>query len=225
MPTSRPETALRREIIETCLAMNRLGINQGTSGNVSARYKDVALITPSGVPYDRLDPADIVVLPIAGGRARGRLKPSSEWRFHRDIMAARGDVRAIVHTHSCYATAVAICRQDLPAHHYMVAVAGGSDIRCAEYATFGTQKLSDNALAALRDRKACLLANHGVIATGRNLGAALSLAQEVEVLAKQYLLARSLGSPVILPAAEMRRVEKKFAGYGKQPKGSAGDRS
>lgn len=205
--------ALRRNIVATCRRMNALGINQGTSGNVSARLRGGLLMTPSGVPYDAMTPEGVVVL-AADGSVKGTGKPSSEWRFHVDILAARRDVGAIVHTHSVHATALSCLRRDIPAFHYMVAVAGGDTIRCARYATFGTQALSDHALAALDGRKACLLANHGVIATGRDLAGALALAVEVETLAQQYLLALQTGKPTILSAAEMRRVVGKFSDYG-----------
>lgn len=208
---------LRRRIVETCRRMNALGINQGTSGNVSARVRGGLLITPSGVPYEALTPAGIVAMAADGtvkGEANGGGKPSSEWRFHVDILAARPDAGAIVHTHSVHATALSCLRRDIPAFHYMVAVAGGDTIRCAGYATFGTQALSDNALAALEGRRACLLANHGVIATGKDLAAALALAVEVETLAQQYLLALQTGKPTILGVAEMRRVIEKFRSYG-----------
>jgi L-fuculose-phosphate aldolase len=212
--TAKPASlALRRRIVATCLRMNALGINQGTSGNVSARVRDGLLITPSGVPYDTLTPEGIVAL-APDGAVRGAGKPSSEWRFHVDILAARPDVGAIVHTHSVHATALACLRRDIPAFHYMVAAAGGDTIRCARYATFGSQELSDRALVALDGRRACLLANHGVIATGRDLDAALALAVEVETLARQYLLALQAGEPAILSAAEMRRVMEKFNSYG-----------
>lgn len=205
--------ALRREIVATCRRMNELGINQGTSGNVSARVRGGLLITPSGMPYDAMTPDCIVAL-APDGAVKGTGRPSSEWRFHVDILAARPDIDAVVHTHSVHATALSCLRRDIPAFHYMVAAAGGDTIRCARYATFGTQLLSDNALAALDGRRACLLANHGVIATGRDLDSALALAVEVETLAHQYLLALQTGKPVILSAAEMRRVLKKFASYG-----------
>jgi L-fuculose-phosphate aldolase len=215
---TRDESALRRHIIATGLKMNALGINQGTSGNVSARWRDGLLITPTGIPYDDLKPADIAYLD-ADAKPHGRQAPSSEWRFHHDIMAARPDVQAIVHTHSIHATAVAICNKPLPAVHYMIAAAGGATIRCAPYATYGTQALSNHAIKALKDRSACLLANHGVIATGPDLDKALWLANEVEVLAQQYILAQQLGRPRVLPASEIAAVVEKFKNYGPKKKG------
>ncbi len=213
--TGQSETALRRQIIAACLRMNAEGINQGTSGNVSLRWKDGLLITPSGLAYAETEPADIVFLPLEPkAPARGRRKPSSEWRFHRDILAARPEVGAVVHTHSTYATAYAVARRAIPAHHYMIAAAGGPTIPCARYATVASQALSDNALKALQGRNACLLANHGVIALGPTLEKALWLAAEVEVLAKQSILARLVGTPKVLSDAEIGRTLEIFKGYG-----------
>lgn len=209
--------ALRRDLIEAARRMNALGINQGTSGNLSVRAGAGLLVTPSGVGYDEMTPADLVEMDFDGAwrcAAEGR-RPSSEWRFHRDILRARPDLAAVVHAHPTYATALACLRRDIPAFHYMVAVAGGSSIRCAAYATFGTEALSQAALAALDGRRACLLANHGMIACGKDLAAALALAVEVETLAAQYCQALQVGSPKLLSAAEMKRVLAKFAaGYG-----------
>ncbi len=207
------EQQLRRDIIRTALAMNAVGINRGTSGNVSARYKAGFLITPSGRRYEDTKPADIVFV-NAAGTPRGKWAPSSEWRFHHDIYRKRSDVAAVVHTHSSFATTLSCLRKHVPAFHYMIAVAGGDSIRCAPYATFGTQKLSNNALTALADRKACLLANHGMIATGANLEKALSLAVEVEALCEQYWRALQIGKPKILSTREMNTVIDKFRSYG-----------
>lgn len=216
----KAERKLRQEIIDTCLRMTELGINQGTSGNISARWKAGYLVTPSGVPYEQLEPKDIVFMNMDGGHDKGQ-KPSSEWRFHQAIQKTRQDVNAVVHTHSVYATAMAINGLDIPAVHYMVAASGGAAIRCAPYATFGTEELSNNALTALEGRSCCLLANHGVIATGPSLFKALWLANEVEVLAKQYFLSRQMGSPNILPDDEIGRVIEKFKLYGARPKKAA----
>jgi len=202
--------------------MNRIGINQGTSGNVSARWRDGFLVTPSGLPYDRCDPADVVWVDDQGG-AHGHLVPSSEWRFHLDIYRHRSDVDAIVHTHSVNATAIAVHKRAIPAFHYMVALAGGVDIRCAGYATYGTQALSDQAVAALDGRMACLLAHHGVIAVGADLERALRLAEEVEILARMYLAALTLGEPDVLDDAEMAVVLDRFRTYG-QPATASGRR-
>ncbi len=206
--------ALRRDIVRTCLEMNALGINQGKAGNVSARIPDGLLITPSGLPYAETAPSDIVFIDESGA-PRGTRPPSSEWRFHYDIMRIRGEVGAILHAHPPFCTALACLGMEIPAFHYMVAVAGGDTIRCAPYATFGTQELSDHALAALEGRTACLLANHGMICVGRDLKSVLALALEVETLAQQYWRALQIGKPVILPAAEMRVVLEKFKTYGK----------
>lgn len=214
------EQQLRKQIIETALAMNSLGINRGTSGNVSARWKNGFLITPSGRRYEDTRPLDIVFID-ASGKSRGKWAPSSEWRFHHDIYRDREDVQAIVHTHSSFATTLACLGKHVPAFHYMVAVAGGRDIRCAPYATFGTQKLSDNALQALKNRKACLLANHGMIATGPDLQKALALAIEVEALCEQYWRALQIGKPRILSVREMNTVIRKFRSYGTSNQGSS----
>ena len=204
---------LRREIVATALRMNALGINRGKSGNVSARIAGGFLVTPTGLAYESTQPEDIVAMTLAG-RASGARLPSSEWRFHRDIYAGRDEVHAIVHAHSPFATTLACLGRDIPPFHYMIAVAGGKDIRCAPYATFGTQELSDHALAALAGRKACLLANHGIIAVGASLAAALALAVEVEALAEQYWRASQIGTPNLLSDAEMELVLEKFRTYG-----------
>ena len=218
--TARPkseERALREAVVATALAMNAAGINRGKSGNVSARWRDGAfdgfLVTPTGIPYDRTTPEQIVAMTLAGA-ARGSVLPSSEWRFHRDIYAARADAQAIVHAHAPFATTLACMHRGIPPFHYMIAVAGGKDIRCAPYATFGTQELSDHAVAALAGRHACLLANHGMIALGASLDAALALAVEVETLAEMYWRALQIGEPVPLSDAEMDVVLEKFRTYG-----------
>ncbi len=219
----QPDKALRHDVITTALKMNALGINHGKAGNVSTRTETGYLITPTGIHYDKLKPEDIVAMALddsPDGTYEGAILPSSEWRFHRDIYAARPDVGAIVHTHSVYATTLAVLGKNIPAFHYMIAAAGGTDIRCAPYATFGTQALSDYALAALEGRRACLLAQHGVIACGTNLEQALTLAVEVEALAKMYLEALNTGEPIpLLDAAEMAIVLAKFRTYGQQTSG------
>lgn len=214
------ERLLRERVIATALGMNAAGINRARAGNVSARWRadgfDGFLITPTGVAYDRLSPDDIVAV-ARDGEPRGRLLPSSEWRFHRDIYAARPDASAIVHTHAPFCTTLACLGRGIPAFHYMVAVAGGRDIRCAPYATFGSQALADAAVAALAGRRACLLANHGMIAIGADPDRALGLAIEVESLAEIYWRALQVGEPVPLPDDEMDRVVAKFATYGQPP--------
>ena len=205
----------RQAVIETCLTMTARGLNQGTAGNVSMRDGDGFLITPSGVPYDGMSPDQIVAMDMAG-EYRGDWAPSSEWRMHLDIYRARPEAGAVVHIHSTYATALSCLRVDIPAFHYMIAVAGGVSLRCADYATFGTQALSDAMLAALQDRSACLLANHGMICFAPDLPKALALASEVELLCKQYFIACQAGEPVILSEAEMGEVMDRFATYGVQ---------
>jgi L-fuculose-phosphate aldolase len=204
--------ALREAIVATARAMNASGINRGTAGNVSARIHDGFLITPSGVPYDITSPDDIVTVGD-DGKARGRLAPSSEWRFHREIYRDRPELHAIVHTHSPFATTLACLDRGIPAFHYMVAVAGGNDIRCAPYATFGTQELADHVVAALAGRKACLLSHHGMIAADATLAAALALAIEVETLAEMYWRALQIGEPSFLSDAEMDSVAAKLQGH------------
>jgi L-fuculose-phosphate aldolase len=207
------ESMLREGVIATALRMNAVGLNRGKSGNVSARTDAGFLVTPTGLPYESMRPEDIVAL-AQDGTVRGSRLPSSEWRFHRDIYAARAEVSAIVHAHSPFATTLACLGRDIPAFHYMIAIAGGNDIRCAAYATFGTQQLSDHALRALEGRKACLLANHGMIAVGATLADALALAVEVEALAEQYWRALQIGTPNLLSDAEMEIVQQKFRTYG-----------
>ncbi|TIR22496.1 MAG: L-fuculose-phosphate aldolase [Mesorhizobium sp.] len=204
---------VRQAIIDACIEMNALGINQGTSGNISCRHGEGMLISPTSTPYDTLQPEDIVFMGW-DGEVDGRLPPSSEWRFHLDIMKARPEVNAVVHAHPTYCTTIAIMGRKIPAIHYMVAVAGGSDIRCAPYATFGTAELSAHAVEALRDRKACLLAQHGMIAVGSSLAQAMWLAVEVETLARQYHGALQIGEPPILSDEEIENVIKRMASYG-----------
>lgn len=224
---NQPE--LRQTIIAAALEMAGLGLNQGTAGNISARSEgpdeDGILLTPSGVPYDQLSPDHIIAMDWEGAWSAGidGLKPTSEWRFHLDIMKARDDIGGIVHAHPPFATALACLRRDIPAFHYMVAVAGGAVIKCSEYATFGSGDLSAVAINALGDRNACLLANHGIIACGETVDKALALAVEVEALAGQYMRALQVGEPVLLDDAEMARVLEKFkAGYGYASEGDEG---
>ena len=208
---------LRNELIHTVLKMNESGINQGTSGNAAVRVDDGYLITPSGMAYEDIRPEDVVYKRIDGDyeSPNGLRKPSSEWRFHEDIFVARDDVEAIIHTHGKAVMTIACMRKDVPAFHYMVGVTGGQTIRCAPYETFATQALSDVAVKALKGRKACLLANHGQIAVGRNLKQALSMALEVETLCEVYWRILSVGEPIILNDPEMQEVLVKFnKGYG-----------
>lgn len=206
--------SLRAELIRIARSTVERGLNVNKSGNVSVRCTRGGavglLITPTAIAYEALDEGDLVFVDLHSGRHAGARSASSEWRFHADILRARPEFAAIVHTHSPAATALACHGMDLPSFHYMVAVCGGLDVRCAPYATFGTQALSDHALAALQDRKACLLANHGSIGCGSSLTDALAVALEVEHLARIYLLARQLGEPLRLAEDEMQRVAEKF---------------
>lgn len=205
----------RRRLIDAAVEMNRSGINQGTAGNLSVRSEGGMLITPSGMAYAALEPGDVVFLD-GSGNPQGRRLPSSEWRIHHDIYAARPDAGAILHAHPVACTALACLHKPIPAFHYMVAVAGGREIACAPYATFGTQQLSNHVLEALQGRKACLMANHGLVCLAENLDKAMALAIEVEQLARTYLRCLAAGEPVILDDAEMDRVLLKFRTYGVQ---------
>jgi L-fuculose-phosphate aldolase len=210
------DAALRESLVQACRELERLGLTHGTSGNISLRRDARSFfVSPTGMRYGSLVPDDV---PLVHGNGRwfGRRRPSSEWRFHRDILASRSDIGAIVHTHSPRATALACTGRGIPAFHYMVAVAGGEDIRCAPYHPFGSQELSDAAVEALDGRLACLLANHGVIALGTSLDRALSLAGEVEDLAVKYGAALALGGVRILDEIQMRHVIDRFRTYGKQ---------
>ncbi len=213
----------REAIVAACRQMNALGINQGTSGNISVRHGDAMLISPSATPYHSMRPEEIAAMPLEGeyGAWSGPLKPSTEWRFHLDIMRARPEVGAIVHSHPTYCTTLAIARKEIPACHYMIAAFGGTNVRCAPYATFGTKELSVHALAALEGRTACLLANHGMIATGANLDKAMWLAVELETIARQYYNSLLIGGPVLLSDADIAETAAKFATYGLQDKPAA----
>ncbi|MEE8496436.1 MAG: class II aldolase/adducin family protein [Xanthomonadales bacterium] len=204
---------LREQLIETAIAMNADGINRGTSGNLSVRMDGGFLITPSAINYSELTPENIVAMNLEGDW-EGSVKPSSEWRFHRDIYRQRADARAILHAHPVFCATLACMGTPIPAFHYMVAVAGGRDIRCAAYATFGTQELSDHVLSALTDRKACLMANHGLLCLEHDLPRTLALALEIEQLAHVYYQCLAVGKPVILDDEEMETVLEKFSNYG-----------
>ena len=206
---------VRDALIATARALQPAGLNKGTSGNVSVRHGNGFYITPTGMPYDRLVADDIPLMALDGSHVGAR-KPSSEWRFHRDLYAARPEVGAVLHAHSPFAVSLACLRRDIPPFHYMIARFGGDTVRCADYALFGSQALSDAALLAMRDRKACLLANHGLLVAGRDLDEALALANELEELCEQYWRACQLGAPVLLSDDEMTEVIAKFAGYGQQ---------
>lgn len=194
--------------------MNALGINQGTSGNISVRHGGTMLISPSATPYDAMGPNEVAAMPLGGEHWHGPLQPSTEWRFHRDILRARREIGAVVHSHPTFCTTLAIARRNIPACHYMVAAFGGTDVRCADYATFGTQELSDHALRALEGRNACLLANHGMIACGPTLARAMWLAVELEAIARQYYHSLLIGGPHLLSDAQIAETARKLSTYG-----------
>lgn len=208
-------TDLRLDLIATARAMQPANLNRGTAGNVSVRSGNGFYITPTGLPYAALGADDIPLMALDGSH-QGSRKPSSEWRFHRDLYATRPEVGAVLHAHSPFAVSLACLRRDIPPFHYMIARFGGDTVRCADYALFGSQALSDAALLAMLDRKACLLANHGLLVAGRDLDEALALAIELEELCEQYWRACQLGAPVLLSDDEMTEVIAKFAGYGQQ---------
>jgi L-fuculose-phosphate aldolase len=215
---SLQDMTLRAEIIKQCRWMNATGLNQGTSGNISARSGECLLITPSAVPYDDMTPDMIASVDLTNPdkppKWDGPHPPSTEWRFHYDIARARPDAGAIVHTHAPFATTLAIARMDIPACHYMIAAFGGAPIRCAGYARYGTQELSDLAVEALQDRQACLLANHGMIAIGPDLARAMWYAVELETLARQYWQSLQIGGPVLLSDQEIDETKAAMANYG-----------
>ncbi|MDX1582202.1 MAG: class II aldolase/adducin family protein [Thermoanaerobaculia bacterium] len=204
----------KAQLIAIARRMNQAGLNQGTSGNLSLRIgRERFLITPSAVAYDRLEPDDIVEMTL-GGDASGRLAPSNEWRVHRDLYEGRDDAGAVLHSHSPWAMSVASLRRDLPPFHYMIMLAGGPSVRCAEYATYGTQELSDAVFSALERRRACLLANHGLLCLESSLERVFALAVEIETLCRVYLQSLAAGEPVLLSDEELATVGEKFASYG-----------
>lgn len=210
------EQDLRVEIVARCRELNSSGINQGTSGNISARFEDRMLISPSATPYEEMMPEMVASIRLddESGAYEGPLKPSTEWRFHQALLRGRDDAQAVVHAHPAYCTALAIARKEIPACHYMVAAFGGNSVRCAGYATYGTAELSDLTMDAMQDRTACLLANHGMVVIGETLAKAMWRAVELEALAKQYCLSLSVGGPVILSDAEIAETLEGFSGYG-----------
>ncbi len=212
---STSEEKLRHDIVARCRELDASGLNRGSSGNVSARAGDAMLITPSAVPAGDLDPGLIARMPLDGGGGwEGPMKPSSEWRFHLDLMRARPDVGAIVHTHAPYSTILAIARRPIPAIHYMIAAFGGPDIRCAGYATYGTAELSAQVVTAMEGRNGCLMANHGMLVAGANLTRTTWLAHELEALAHQYYHALLIGGGDVLTDAQVAETAVSFAGYG-----------
>lgn len=212
------EQNLRQAMIDHMRYMNALGINQGTSGNLSIRQKDVMFITPSGVPYDDMEPDHIAVMPLNGeyGVWMGDYRPSTEWRFHYDILQQKPDVQSVVHLHPTFCTVLSIAHMSIPACHYMIAAFGGDTVPCTDYHTYGTQDLSNSIITALADRWACLIANHGSIALGETLDKAVWRAVELETLAKQYYYSLALGNRTILPSDEIVRVLESFKTYGLQ---------
>ena len=209
---------LRDELVVTAKRMSELGLTPGMSGNVSVRSPVGLIVTPSGMPYGDMIPDDAVEMKMDGSARAGQRTPSTEWRLHRDILAVRPDVEAIVHTHSLFCTTISALRRPIPAIHYMVVLAGSHEIPCAEYATFGSAELAIAATRALGGGSACLLANHGMIALGPSLPAALRLAAEVETLAAQYWHAASIGAPHVLDRDELLKVQARFAEYGQHKK-------
>jgi L-fuculose-phosphate aldolase len=206
---------LREQLIAAARAMQPAGLNKGTSGNVSVRCGEGFFITPSGLPYEALIADDIPLMALDGSH-QGSRKPSSEWRFHRDLYASRPEVGAVLHAHSPFAVSLACLRRAIPPFHYMIARFGGDTIRCADYAIFGSPELSTAAVLAMQGRKGCLLANHGLLVAGRDLADAFALAVELEELCEQYWRTCQLGEPVLLSAAEMAAVLEKFQSYGQQ---------
>jgi L-fuculose-phosphate aldolase len=211
------DLTIRTSIVEALQSMSRLGINKGTSGNVSVRGENGFYVSPTGIAYAGMTPDQIVFMTWEGAY-EGDILPSSEWRFHRDILQERKEFNAVVHTHSTHATAVSVMERDIPAIHYVVAAAGGNSIRCAKYATFGTAELGQEILLAMKDRRACLMAHHGSIAAHVNLARAMALSVTIEEMAHLYLQCLPFGEPPRLPDDEMARVLEKFKSYGQQPR-------
>jgi L-fuculose-phosphate aldolase len=209
------ERGIRMRLMTAARRLAAAGMNTGTAGNLSARMPHGYLITPSAVAYETMSPEDLVFMGDDWTHSGGQRPASSEWRLHRDIYRSRPDVHAVVHAHSPFATTLACLKRPIPAFHYEVALAGGTDIPCADYATFGTQQLSDAAIAGLKGRKACLLANHGSVAVGPGLEEAVGLAEKVEALARMYWQALQVGEPALLDEVEMARVAERFSAYGK----------
>lgn len=209
------ERAARQAVVDTAQAVSRTGLSPGKTGNVSCRWEDGMLITPSALPYESLTAADIVRVEADGSVAKGSRAPSSEWHFHLAAYRARPEAGAVVHTHSLHATVLACAGKAIPAFHYMVLALGGDDIPLVPYVTFGTAELGELVGERLRDRRACLLANHGQIATGATLAAALACARDVEVLAEQFYKVLTLGKPKLLSPAEIAAAKERFRTYGK----------
>ena len=218
------DQALRQQLVTVARRMNGTGLNQGTSGNLSVRIEEGILVTPSSLPYEQMEVGDLVALDLSGQPLKEKQRrPSSEWRLHADELSCRPEAMAVLHCHPIHATALACHDRGIPAFHYMVAVAGGDEIRCAPYATFGTKALSDNVVNALAQRNACLLARHGMVTLGKDLESALRVAVEVETLARMYLQALQLGEPPLLSMQQMQAVHAQFRGlhYGQADQSSS----
>ena len=218
------DQALRQQLVAVSRRMNGTGLNQGTSGNLSVRIEEGILVTPSSLPYEQMEVGDLVALDLSGQPLKEKQRrPSSEWRLHADVLSCRPEAMAVLHCHPIHATALACHDRGIPAFHYMVAVAGGDEIRCAPYATFGTKALSDNVVNALAQRNACLLARHGMVTLGKDLESALRVAVEVETLARMYLQALQLGEPPLLSMQQMQAVHAQFRGlhYGQADQSSS----
>tara|TARA_B100000475_G_scaffold10790_1_gene8429 strand:- start:1491 stop:2171 length:681 start_codon:yes stop_codon:yes gene_type:complete len=218
------DQALRQQLVTVARRMNGTGLNQGTSGNLSVRIEEGILVTPSSLPYEQMEVGDLVALDLSGQPLKEQQRrPSSEWRLHADVLSCRPEAMAVLHCHPIHATALACHDRGIPAFHYMVAVAGGDEIRCAPYATFGTKALSDNVVNALAQRNACLLARHGMVTLGKDLESALRVAVEVETLARMYLQALQLGEPPLLSMQQMQAVHAQFRGlhYGQADQSSS----
>ncbi|KZM48458.1 class II aldolase/adducin family protein [Labrenzia sp. OB1] len=214
-PPYRDTPDLRQAIIDACRDMNRQGINQGTSGNISARADDRMIITPSGIPYDRMTPDMLVSIPLDGlGKPEGPLPPSTEWQFHLALLQAKPEMHAIVHAHPVHCTALSINREEIPACHYMIALFGGNSVPLAGYALFGSEELAGEVVTAMRDRHGCLMANHGAVVAGETLEKGLWRLEELEVLARAYIISRSIGTPHILSDGEIDSVLGAVANYG-----------
>ena len=209
------ERGIRMRLVTAARRLVAIGLSPATSGNLSARVGEGYLVTPSGVGYDTLHPDDLVVMGYDWTHGGGQRTPSSEWRIHRDIYLKHAEAQAVIHLHSPFATTLACLRRGIPSFHYEVAFAGGEDIRCGDYATFGTQELSNAVLAALDGRRACLIANHGALVFGESVEQAALLAERLEFLARTYWQALQAGEPVLLDPVEMARVAERFRSYGK----------
>ena len=212
------ERELRKDIVTQCRVMNSSGINQGTSGNISARFEDRMLISPSAIPYDQMAPESIASIKLDDptGAWEGPFRPSTEWRFHQKLLCEHDKAQAVVHAHPTYCTTLAIARKSIPACHYMIAAFGGNDVKCSDYATYGTEELSQHALKAMEGRQACLLANHGMITIGEDLAKAMWRAIELETIARQYYHSLLIGGPVILNNDQINETLEGFASYGLQ---------